>query len=247
MESHSKVCTKCKEEKPLVAFGNSRASKDGLQYQCKACKNQYSKQYYQENREYYKQYYQENREKKLKYFRENREIRSEYNKQYYQNNREKRLEYRKQYYQKNRDKYSEYNKQYRQDNLDKMKEYEKQYYQENREHYSEYKKKNREKYTANEMKRNALKRDSIPEALLNCPIEKDRLEKTYKLRSLLSKATGVEYHVDHIWPLSKGGPHWSGNLQVITAEENLSKSDSFCEDTARVIQESLDEHLSNRQ
>jgi len=208
MESHSKVCSNCREEKPLEAFNKDRSRKDGLEYQCKVCK----KQYYQENREkiqeYAKQYYQENREKKLGYF-----------KQYYQENREQMLECAKQYYQENRE---------------QMLECAKQYYQENV-----------EKYTAYSKKRRALKRDAVPEALLDCPIEKDRLEKTYKLRSLLTKATGVEYHVDHIWPLSKGGPHWSGNLQVITAEENLSKHASFCEDTARVIQESLDDYIQS--
>jgi len=174
----SKVCSKCKEEKPLGAFSKCRVSKDGLQYQCKVCR---------------KQYRQDNRVKRAEYYR-----------QYYQDNRERILEVQK------------------------------QYYQDNYEYCVE-------KYA----KRRALKREAIPEALLNCPIEKDRLEKSYKLRSLLTKATGVEYHVDHIWPLSKGGPHWSGNLQVITAEENWSKSDSMCEDTARVIQESLDNLLSN--
>jgi len=79
------------------------------------------------------------------------------------------------------------------------------------------------------------------------PRRKDRINKIYKLQNLLTKATGVEYHVDHIWPLSKGGPHWSGNLQIITAEENLGKGDKFCEETARVIQESLDEYYCTRQ
>jgi len=215
----SKVCSKCKEEKPLEAFNKNRSNRDGLQSQCKVC----GKQYYQESREkrleYAKQHHQENREKRL-----------EYAKQYYQDNREQQLEYKKQWRQSN----IEYMKQWRQENREQQLEYKKQYYQDNV-----------EKYTAYSMKRRALKQDSIPEALLNCPIEKDRLEKIYKLRSLLTEATGVEYHVDHIWPLSKGGPHWSGNLQVIPAEENLSKSDSFCEDTARVIQESLDDYIQS--
>ena len=158
----------------------------------------------------------------------------EYNKKYYQENCEKRLEYAKQYYEENYEELREYMKQYHQKNRRKRSEYSKQYFQDNPEKFAVYR-----------TKRDALKRDSIPETLLNCPIEKDRLEKTYKLRDLLTKATGVQYHVDHIWPLSKGGPHWSGNLQVITAEENLSKSASFCEDTARVIQESLDDYIQS--
>ena len=150
-------------------------------------------------------------------------------KQYRQENREKISESNKQYRQEN----SDYFKQYRQENREKISDYIKQYYQENKERYAEY-----------VAKRRALERDAIPEALIDCPVEKERLIQIYKLRDLLTKATGVEYHVDHIWPLSKGGPHWSGNLQVITAEENMIKSNTLCEDTARVIQGSLDEYLS---
>ena len=170
------------------------------------------------------------------YYQENREYYKQYCKQWHQENREQRLEYAKQYYQENREQILEYDKQYRQENREYYKQYCKQWHQENR-----------EKVAAKSAKRRALKRESVPEALADCPEEKDRVNKIYKLRDLLTRATGVEYHVDHIWPLSKGGPHWSGNLQIITAEENLSKHASFCEDTVRVIEESLHEYLSARQ
>ena len=35
------------------------------------------------------------------------------------------------------------------------------------------------------------------------------------------------HHVDHIRPLAAGGVHHPDNLQVITAEENLSKSSFY--------------------
>jgi len=180
----------CKETKPREVFSKDRSRKDGLRTQCKACVNQYKKQWYQENRE-------------------------------------QMVEYNKQWRQEN----PEYNKQWRQENS----EYFKKRRQENKDMYAEYR-----------ARRRALKRDAVPEILTDCPAEKERLVQIYKLRDLLTKATGVEYHVDHIWPLSKGGPHWSGNLQIITAEENLSKNASFCEDTARVIQESLNENTCGR-
>lgn len=43
----------------------------------------------------------------------------------------------------------------------------------------------------------------------------------------ITKETGIPHHVDHIWPLSKGGQHIFYNLQVITAEENLKKHDRY--------------------
>ncbi len=50
-------------------------------------------------------------------------------------------------------------------------------------------------------------------------------EQAYYLEAeRLTKETGIEHHVDHIWPLSKGGQHIFYNLQVITAEENLKKN-----------------------
>ena len=33
----TKVCSKCKEDKKVCEFGNSKTSKDGLLYCCKKC------------------------------------------------------------------------------------------------------------------------------------------------------------------------------------------------------------------
>lgn len=45
-----KQCTKCKEVKQLTDFSKSKNHKDGLQYECKSCKAEYAKHFYQKNK-----------------------------------------------------------------------------------------------------------------------------------------------------------------------------------------------------
>jgi len=105
--------------------------------------------------------------------------------------------------------------------------------------YKKYYQANKTSSIARAGKYRALKIVQIPTYLLDCPIEKKRLYQTYKLCALFTKITGVQHHVDHMWPLSDGGPHWSGNLQIITATENLSKKDKVDPNIKATIQEML--------
>ena len=61
-----KVCSTCKETKPLSAFGRDRKNKDGLKSQCKACKNS-------GNREQYKADLEESRNRRREWYWSNRE------------------------------------------------------------------------------------------------------------------------------------------------------------------------------
>ena len=45
----------------------------------------------------------------------------------------------------------------------------------------------------------------------------------YEDAKRLTEETGIKHEVDHIWPLSKGGPHLPWNLQVLTKEKNRNK------------------------
>ena len=102
---------------------------------------------------------------------------------------------------------------------------------------------NPDKCNAYSSKRRARKLKLIPKHLKKCPVEKKRVLDIFKLRSLISKATGIEHHVDHMWPMSDGGPHWSGNLQIITAHENKSKNASVDLELKHNIQQSLKETM----
>ena len=161
----------------------------------------------------------------------------------YEANREKELAKSKAWYEANREEALANHKTYREANKEAISASNKAWYEANREKILAYKKAyqkaNKEAVIARNAKHRARKRNLIPVHLRDCPHEKKRLVEIYKLRSILSEATGVQHHVDHMWPLNDGGPHWSGNLQVIPAEENLSKNASVCEDTKATIIKSL--------
>jgi hypothetical protein len=60
--------------------------------------------------------------------------------------------------------------------------------------------------------------------------ERKAIQEQYLEAQYITEKTGIEHHVDHLQPLSKGGEHLMFNLQILPAEENLSKSDAFREE-----------------
>ena len=159
----------------------------------------------------------------------NKEAIAEYNKTYREANKEAKTEYNKTYREANKEAITEKKKDYYQANKEAIAEYSKDYYQANKEYFSE-----------RFAKREALKKSNTPEFILNCEVDKKRRVDTYQLRSLMTKVTGIEHHVDHMWPIADGGPHWSGNLQVIPAFDNLSKNASVDLEIKITIQEGLE-------
>jgi len=173
-----------------------------------------------------------------------------YQKAYYEANKEKKTAYNKAWHEANKEKAAARNKAWREANKEKKIAYSKAYYETNKEEIvasnKAWKQANPDKMAAMSSKYRALKVKAIPEHLRDCPFERERLTQTYKLRNLMTEITGIEHHVDHLWPLSKGGPHWSGNLQVIPAFENLSKKDKLCRETKGVIKKALSNFVSER-
>ena len=49
MVSNTKVCSKCKIEKPESSFGKNKRMVDGLDYYCKECRTGYDPEGYQDN------------------------------------------------------------------------------------------------------------------------------------------------------------------------------------------------------
>ena len=147
-------------------------------------------------------------------------------KSYQQANSDKLKAYQKAYDKANSDKIKAYQKAYKQTNSDKFKAYKKAYNKaynkanpdKFKAYQKAYNKANPDKINALSSKRRALK---ITRTHPDC--DNIQVKRFYKVCSYLSKHTGTKYHVDHILPISKGGPHHHDNLQIITQTLNHQK------------------------
>lgn len=71
------------------------------------------------------------------------------------------------------------------------------------------------------MKRSEIKRNAIPKWYSD--FDDFVLQEMFELAVIREKETGIEWHVDHMIPLSKGGLHWHMNWQLIPATMNREK------------------------
>jgi hypothetical protein len=125
--------------------------------------------------------------------------------------------YQKEYRLANREKATGYHREWRIANKEKEAAYKK-----------EYQKANPDKLNAKNAKRNAAKLQRTPKWLTADDFA--LIESYYTQAKRLEEATGVKYHVDHIIPMQGdlvSGLHVPSNLQVITAEENVRKNNTF--------------------
>lgn len=126
---------------------------------------------------------------------------------WYQQNTERALYTRRQYYQHNKERALERQRQWEMQNIAYVREWQRKYQRENRQHSA---------------KRRASFRQAVPQWY-----DHDAVALIYKQRQELEEQTNIPYHVDHIVPLNGErvcGLHWSENLQVLPASENIRKS-----------------------
>jgi len=214
----------------------------------------YHKKYNSDNKlnkaTYFKKYYLENKAvfsaKRKEYIENNKEKVAEGMRKYYQKtkfrDKEKRSSQRKKYYEQNKEVVSTNGKKYREANREKIKVRMKKYSEENSDmahargkkwrdnnverciaKRKKYSRENRSKLAALTANYRAKKMRLTPPLSY---VEKKSIAALFKTAKDLGQLTGRKFHVDHIWPLSKGGVHHPCNMQVLEERANLSKNDS---------------------
>lgn len=133
---------------------------------------------------------------------------------WYQLNYEKHLKQGREQYNKNKNERQERWRKWREENLEWDKH-----------RNSLYGKQHPEIIRAKQAKRRSLKKTQTPKW---ANIKK--IKEIYKEAKKIEEDTGVKMHVDHIYPLSSDwmcGLHVENNLQILTRQENCSKSNLF--------------------
>lgn len=239
-----KTCTRCKLDVPKINFYKNKNLKDRLCTWCKNCQKEYQQQKSKSPKTYllYTRICSACKlDLPLLNFYKNSSSNDGLMKrcksccdQWRLNNPDRALKSVIKYHAKNKESISIQRKEYRQKNLEIFKDKDREKYKLNREENlkvrAEYQKRYPDRCNAVQAKRRATKLNATP----NWANPK-AIQLIYKQAKDLEKQTGLKYHVDHVVPLVSDkvcGLHCEANLQILTAQENLSKSNSIWPDMA---------------
>lgn len=217
-----KICTKCKVKKELSEYNKSKKAKDGHKSSCRMCDNKAKREYNAKNKQKAHQYYLDTLDKRREYKEKNKEYIKQQKKDYRRRNKEAIKKYEKEYREKNKEIIRIRQKEWRSNNC----EYFKIHNEENKDRKKKlnkiWKKENKDKVNHYTNLRRARKKKLTPK-----DADLELIAKYYKKCKEISIKTNIEYNVDHIIPLAKGGLHHQDNLQIIPAEINQKKSDKL--------------------
>ena len=182
----------------------------------------------EEKKEKYKADYQ----KRKAYMKAYREANKEKAAAWRESNRQELKVYFKNRHNENKEKLSAQNKEYYEKNKEKIIKKVSAYYEQNKESISKYKlehyKNNQHIYVAASKKRKASRIQRTPNWLTSKDFE--AIELVYAEAKNREVETGIKHHVDHIIPLqgkNVSGLHVPANLQIISATDNLRKSNRY--------------------
>ena len=237
----TKICSRCKQEKPLSEFKNDRTRKDGRYPQCRSCEREYrdaniekikehKKEFRETNSEKIKaskhQYYLNNsdklKEKGRAHYVEHREEIIATAREYYKSNFETVRLSKQQYYRANRERALEYLKVWRFANKQRIAFLDRRYRENHREEKRDYE---RQYYARNphiEKAKKHRRRALIQAGGSFTSMEFKALCEHYENRCL-SCGEVKKLTPDHVIPLSKGGSNTISNIQPLCLDCNIHK------------------------
>ena len=220
-ESTFKTCFGCSEALPLEQFHRSAASRDGRKPRCKSCVSAWHKTHYAANRERLTADHRA-------WYDANREARRVSQRAWYQANAESQYAAHRARVEANPERQAELQRQWRANNPERDRELSRAWRAANRERLRELGReayrKNPEKFILRSHERRAILAN-VPVGQVDldalwtglCPLCGGRLDRDVPYPDPLSKS------LDHIVPLSQGGPHQQDNLQWTHLYCNVSK------------------------
>lgn len=230
----TKICSKCKEVKPLEEFNSDKSHKDGKSSRCRPCSRAANNARRSTSEEKAKQAVRD--------------------KKYRENNKEKIKAYRASKYERSKEQSSQYNKEYREKNKEKIAAKNREYREKNREELTKkalaYRKKRRAedpqyciKLRLRARIASALKYNSKSDStinLLGCTIPEFKvyLEGKFTEGMTWDKLLSGEIHIDHVKPCASFDLtneeeqrkcfHYT-NLQPLWAADNIKKGSKLNE------------------
>jgi hypothetical protein len=217
-----KICSKCEEQKTFSNFGKRKVSKDGYQGICKVCKNGIRRQnrhkYKDQEKVYDRQYRIDNKgrlnEAKREWCKANSDkVKASAKKSYFAN-RERRLHVAKVYASGHKEDKRDYDRQYRENNQGKR--------------------------LAWSRRRELSKTSRAPTWLTDNDLQymADLYTNCREAEEVFGDVgLDIKFHVDHIYPLQGdlvSGLHTPLNLQILSANENIVKSNYYDPDEGLV-------------
>ena len=201
------ICASCGEEKPHWSLG-----------MCKKCYGRKSREdNIEDRRENNQRWREDNHEYVLKKCR-----------QYYQDHKEEASAAHRKWRESHKEERKAYLRQWHKDHKEEQVKYRHQWYAEHREEQAEYRRQYNQDNPEVARKHNNLRRARM----MNVTIEPIDEQKIYGLYGHVCIYCGSKNNLvlDHVVPLSKGGPHSEDNLVIACGSCNCSKGTKFLEE-----------------
>jgi len=220
-----KRCARCGETKPCESFGNRRAAIDGLHPWCKECVREWCRLRYQERKDEIKAAVQGYRDRNgeainaraRERYQANKSVYAERTHRYYEANREHILTESSRRGKENRESARESEARYREANREKRRDAGRRLYRS-----TPVERLRRKAVRASQVRR-ARKREA---AIV--PFTAESLDQKIRYWGEKCWMCGRPMEaIDHVKPLSKGGPHMLANLRPICQECNERKGNTW--------------------